>query len=208
VLRALPAGTGEIAPRRLRRPRQLWWGFATMLLAAAGVAAVLLLQANHQAATSGSTEPPPPQPPQAVELLAAKDFDPPPGDGNEHPYEVQNAIDHDRNTSWSTETYAGGNLASKQGVGLYVTAAAPVAARALEVRSPTPGWRAEVYAARTAPASTLAGWGKPIATIQGATKATVKLNTPPGQRFRSYLIWIVKLPPTGQAQLSEVRLLG
>jgi hypothetical protein len=207
VLRALPASTRDIAPRRLLRPRQVWLGFAAMLLAAAGVAAFLLLQANHNTATSES-QPPPPPPARHVELLAAKDFDPAPGDGNEHPYEVQNAIDGNRSTSWSTETYSSGNFGSKPGVGLYVTAAAPVAARQLEVRSPTPGWRAAVYAARTAPAPTLAGWGKPIAQLHGLQKETVPLRTPTGERFRSYLIWLVKLPPAGQAQLSEVRLLG
>jgi eukaryotic-like serine/threonine-protein kinase len=208
VLRALPAGTGEIAPRRLRRPRQFWVGLATMLLAAAGVAAFLLWQASNRAATSSEPTPVAPQALRPVQLLAAKDFDPLSVDGTEHPDEVPNAIDGNRDTSWSTETYSGSNLESKGGVGLYVTATAPVAARELEVRSPTPGWSAEVYAAQTAPATTLEGWGKPIAKFDDEGHATVKLDTPPGQRFRSYLIWIVKLPPGGQARLSEVRLLG
>jgi serine/threonine-protein kinase len=205
VLQALPAGSRNIAPRRLRRPRQLWWGFAATLLAAAGVAAVLLLQVNH----GGTSKPvaPAPQPLRSVALVGAKDFDPAPGgDGQEHPTEVNNAIDGNRSTAWSTETYTGAVL-PKAGVGLYVTASSPVAARQIEVFSPTPGWSGEVYAAAT-PAPTLAGWGRPIAHLRGTSRATVQLTTPAGALFRSYLIWITKLPSGGQVQLSEVRLFG
>ncbi|MEA2466006.1 MAG: eukaryotic-like serine/threonine-protein kinase, partial [Thermoleophilaceae bacterium] len=105
------------------------------------------------------------------------------------------------------ETYTGGSL-PKPGVGIYVTAEAPVAARRLEVLSTTPGWTAQVYAAPTTPASTLAGWGRPIARLHGDRKETVALRTPAGQRYRSYLIWIEKLPPGGKVELSEVRLVG
>jgi hypothetical protein len=210
VLRALPAEARELAPRRMRRtPRQLWWGLAITLLAAAGVAAFLLLRTDHGGARPAVAPPPPP--PRALKIVTAKDFDPVAtgGGGAEHPTEVLRAIDGDRASFWSTETYTGGNLGAKPGVGLYVTADSQVAARQLEVQSPTPGWRAQIYAAPTAPAPTLAGWGKPIAQLDATDrKTTVELHTPAGARFRSYLIWIVKLPPAGQVQLSEVRLLG
>jgi hypothetical protein len=96
----------------------------------------------------------------------------------------------------------------KPGVGLYVTAEAPVAARRLEVLSLTPGWSAAVYAAPTAPPTTLAGWGRPVARLHGRAKEIVIPRTPAGRRYRSYLIWIDKLPPGGIVQLAEVRLLG
>jgi hypothetical protein len=150
---------------------------------------------------------PAPAPLHAVKLLAAKDFDPPPeGDGDEHAPDVRNAIDGDRATTWSTETYSGGVL-PKPGVGIYVTADSPVAGRRLEVLSTTPGWTAQVYAADT-PAATLSGWGRPIARLGGKTKETVALHTPSGRRYRSYLIWIEKIPSGGKVELSEVRLLG
>jgi serine/threonine-protein kinase len=207
VLRALPADAADYAPHRLRSgPRPLWLGIATMLLAAAGVAAFLLLR--H--AGSGGAKPEAKAavaPLRPVQLLAAKDFDPPPGgDGAEHSEAAHNAIDGDRGTWWYTETYRGGVL-PKPGVGLYVTADSPVAARKLEVYSPTPGWAAKVYAAPTSPAATLAGWGRPVATLRGAARESVALRTPASQRFRSYLIWIDKLPPAGFVRLSEVRLL-
>jgi serine/threonine-protein kinase len=208
VLRALPPEAARVAPRRLRKPRPIWLGVATMLLAAAAVAAVLLLTTQGDSGGgAGEAKAPPAVPLRAVKLLAAKDFDPPPdGDGDEHAPDVRKAIDGDRGTTWSTETYSGGVL-PKPGVGIYVTAEAPVAARRLEVLSTTPGWTAQVYAAET-PATTLGGWGRPIARLGGKSKETVPLRTPSGQRYRSYLIWIEKIPPGGKVELSEVRLLA
>jgi hypothetical protein len=141
-----------------------------------------------------------------VRLLQAKDFDPlPEGSGAEHPEAARLAIDGDKSTFWYTETYSGGVL-PKPGVGLYVSADSPLAARRLDVRSLTPGWSGQVYAA-AAPATTLAGWGRPVARLHGGAKESVALRTPAGERFRSYLIWIDKLPPAGVVKLSEVRLL-
>jgi tRNA A-37 threonylcarbamoyl transferase component Bud32 len=205
VLRALPSGTGEIAPRRLRRrPHPVWMGVAITLLAAAVVAVLLLVR------PTGSDEAPEaaaPAPIRAVNLVAAKDFDPPPGSGEEHAEEVRNAIDGDRATAWSTESYNGGNLGVKPGVGLYVSADTPVAAKEIEILSSTPGWSAQVYAAPT-PGATLADWGRPVARVRGSARETVPLRLPAGQRFRSYLIWIEELPPEGKVELSEVRLRG
>src|SRR3954454_17136458 len=79
VLRALPSDAKNVAPRRLRKPRPLWFGIAVMLLAAAGVAAVLLL--TERGGSSGTeAKAPAPAPLRPVKLLAAKDFDPE-GDG-------------------------------------------------------------------------------------------------------------------------------
>src|SRR3954447_21826127 len=206
VLRALPSESAEYAPRRLRSgPRPVWLGLATMLLAAAGVAAFLLLRDTGTGSRAAKTTPAP-APLRPVRLLQAKDFDPPPGDGLEHSPDARNAIDNDRSTYWYTETYDGGAL-GKPGVGLYVTAESPVAARRLEAFSSTPGWAAKVYAAPDGPAATLSGWGRPIGKLSGVAKESVALGTPPGQRFRSYLIWIDKLPPSGFVRLTEVKLL-
>jgi tRNA A-37 threonylcarbamoyl transferase component Bud32 len=202
VLRALPPEAAEFAPRRLRRRRPLLWTFAIVLLAAAGAAAFLLLR-HADNGGGGQAKAPTPVPLKPVPLVTAKDFDPPPGDGVENATGVTLAIDGDKSTAWSTEHYYGG--LTKPGVGLYVTAGSPVAARKLEVFSDTQGFGAEVYAAPT-PATDLAGWGQPIAKLKGANKQTVTLNTN-GRRFRSYLIWIDKVPSGGQVRLTEVRLL-
>ncbi len=67
------------------------------------------------------------------------------------------------------------------------------------------GLRRRIYAAPTPPAD-LAGWGQPIGELRRQPKQTVTLSMPPGERYRSYLIWITKLPPPGQVRLNEVRL--
>src|SRR3954471_5748346 len=85
VLRALPSDAKNVAPRRLRKPRPLWFGIAVMLLAAAGVAAVLLLTERGGGTDGSEAKAPAPAPLRPVKLLAAKDFDPAPGgDGEEH----------------------------------------------------------------------------------------------------------------------------
>jgi serine/threonine-protein kinase len=176
-----------------------------MLLAAAAVAAVLLLTTRGDSGGNADRKvQPATAPPRPVRLLAAKDFDPD-GGGEEHADEAHNAIDGNDSTAWSTETYSGGVL-GKPGVGLYVTAESPVAARRLELVSKTPGFSAHVYAAPT-PAPDLAGWGQPIATLRGTAKETVTLRMA-GKRYRSYLIWITKLPAAGVVDLNEVRVLG
>ena len=54
-------------------------------------------------------------------ILRAADFDPPPGDGSEHPEDVSLAIDGNPDSAWATDHYASatfGNL--KAGVGLFL----------------------------------------------------------------------------------------
>jgi serine/threonine-protein kinase len=207
VLQALPSGTGEIAPRRLRRrPHRLaLWILIPVVLIAAGTAAYYVLRPDG-AGSGTAAEAPAAAPLTALDLIGAKDFDPPPGDGAEHADEVANAIDGKRGTAWSTEGYSTGTLAPKSGVGLYVSVADAVAARRLELSTDTPGFSAQVYAAAV-PAGTLEQWGRPIARLKGEARTAVTLRTPAGERFRSYLIWITKLPPGGKVRLSEVKLL-
>src|SRR3954453_3502868 len=59
VLRALPSDARNVAPRRRRRPRPLWFGIVVMLLAAAGVAAVLLLTERGDSGGSEAKAPAP-----------------------------------------------------------------------------------------------------------------------------------------------------
>ena len=93
---------------------------------------------------------------EARHVLGADDFDPD-GDATEHPEEVRLAIDGNVATRWETETYTVGDL-QKDGVGLIVHPRAPVAARALDIVTPIPGWDAEVYASDDRP-DDLASWG-------------------------------------------------
>ena len=142
-----------------------------------------------------------------IGLKGAGDFDPPPGDGEEHPEEVAFAVDGDPTTTWSTETYPGGLAAyDKDGVGLAVDAGKAVKASELEVKTVTPGWSGEVYAANQQ-AGDLAGWGEPVGSISKASKnETVPLELSEPARY--YLVWITDLGNGDAVKLSEIRLLG
>ena len=133
---------------------------------------------------------------------AAHDYNPF-GTGPEHPDEVSNAIDGDPNTTWSTEHYLDGTL-GKPGVGLYVDAAPGVAARAIAIHTPTPGFLAAIYAAqqlrrRASPTATRT----PLASAAGrcwrgaqpiARQTVIRLDTA-AARYRYYLVWITRLQP-------------
>jgi serine/threonine-protein kinase len=87
-----------------------------------------------------------------------------------------------------------------------IDAESPVAARRLDVITPTPGWDADVYAANST-AETLAGWGPSIGRVsETEDDQHIDLDTA-GQSFRYYLLWITKLPEGSKASISEVELL-
>jgi serine/threonine-protein kinase len=92
-----------------------------------------------------------------------------------------------------------------------------VAARAIEIKTPTPGFAAQVYASTNinlslpfGDSTSLAarGWQGPVgssASVHNGERVT--LNTG-GRRFRYYLIWLSTLPPGMQrASISDVTLL-
>jgi eukaryotic-like serine/threonine-protein kinase len=135
----------------------------------------------------------------------AGDFDPD-GDASEHPEEVRLAIDGNVATRWETETYTVGDL-QKAGVGIVIEPRAPVAARALDVVTPIPGWSAEVYGADER-SEDLAGWGdRPIGTAADVgEQQRIELDSA-GQSFGYYLLWITALPEGEQkAAVSELSL--
>jgi tRNA A-37 threonylcarbamoyl transferase component Bud32 len=202
ILNALPPGTADFAPTRAgRRGRWLGWSAVALLAVAAVVAALLLLSPGGS--IKGSSKPVAAAPLKAAKLAGAKDFDPL-GDGAEHSQDVRLAYDGQTSTFWSTETYSSDDL-GKAGVGLYVWPQTSIAARRLDVISPTPGFSAVIYGANGQPA-TLDGWGKPLAHLKGG--GSELRATLPGKRFSHYLIWITKLPPNqGLAEISEVKLL-
>jgi hypothetical protein len=206
VIRALPRKSAAMVPARWRSPR-LW--AATLALLAFGAALVLvgILIRTEEDKRPVAGRPAPAAPPTNVKLTAAKDFDPG-GDGHEHPDEVGRAIDNDPATTWSTENYTqGGGLGSKSGVGLYLTAQAPVAATQLDLWTRTPGYDVTVYGANE-PGAQIGDWGKAIARVKGVgQKEQIKLNTA-GQPRRYYLLWITKLPEGNKADVAQARLLG
>jgi eukaryotic-like serine/threonine-protein kinase len=213
VLRTLPRHSRRRLPWRLRHPAR--WA-ASLALLGAIVALVLVLAAGH---THGGVAPNVPAThglrPVQLGQTAAHDYNPF-GTGPEHPTQVSNVIDGDPNTTWSTEHYVEGTLGDKPGVGLYLDAAPGVAARAIEIMTPTPGFSVAVYASDDFHQSlpygdttslTQRGWTQlaPARTVGANT--TIPLSAPSSARYRYYLIWIVKLPPSSEvAEISEVTL--
>lgn len=202
-------------PARVRRrlPWRTRTGIGLLLaLAIGGLALIMILvvfaadNAERGTGTQRSLTPAPPNL-EAVSLgqRAASDYDPA-GDAREHPEETSFVLDGNKATTWSTETYAAGDL-QKAGVGVYVDAKPEVAAAQMEIASKTPGWSGEIYVAKNGPVPESlpsSGWQR-VGTIDNAERVeTVDLDTA-GNPFRYYLVWITKLPAGAQkVEISEI----
>jgi serine/threonine-protein kinase len=216
VLRTLPGRTRRRLPWRLRHPAR--WAASIALLAA--IIAIAIIAAAQQA-HKGTGVPPGVQSGaglQAVPLsqTAAHDYNPF-GTGPENHDRVQNVVDSDPNTIWSTAHYYEGTLkkAGGVGVGVYLDAAPRVAARAVEIQTSTPGFDAQVYGADSINLSyaygdttplTARGWHGPLGSAENVRdRERVRLTG--GGSYRYYLLWLTTLPPGQQsASISELTL--
>jgi eukaryotic-like serine/threonine-protein kinase len=190
---------------------------AGILLVLAATAAALVIAGlsgeDKQSNGGGGGGSPPPSGAE-VELTAAKDFDPAPGDSDEHGDDVKLAIDGIPNTAWQTETYTNGPdvelSAGKPGVGLIVETAQPVEAQSITVGTTQGGWDADVYAAASGPPADLAGWGEPIGSTTGADDQE-QIELSPAEPAQYYLIWFTLLSEYddgGRVEVSDVTLNG
>jgi hypothetical protein len=207
VLRTLPPGARRRVPWKLLHPARI---IALLALIGAAVAVVLVLMATKERAERGTgtrnVKPPPGLRSVSLGQSRAKDFDPFGGDG-EHPIEAKAVVDQDTKSTWSTERYDGGTLNSKPGVGIYVDAKPGVAARAMDVISPTRDWRGAIYAAPNGPPPRkLDGFTRLGSIDQTKSRTRVRLNAD-SKRYRYYLVWITKLPPEASTvKIAEIRL--
>ncbi len=153
----------------------------------------------------------------AVAISSATDYDPQ-GDEEEVGSKVGLAVDgNPTGTSWETEhydsdTFAGTKAGPNPGVGVYVTTKSLTTARRMIVRTPTPGWDGEVYAAASGPPSELSEWGEPIGVaVEASTTEEIDLNTPQPSRY--FLLWFNKAseardqPGRYQVEISDIELL-
>ncbi len=216
VLRTLPGKTRRRLPWRMRHPAR-WAASLALVAAIVAIAIVLAAQQAHK----GTGVPPDVRSSpglQAVPLgqTAAHDYNPF-GTEPENHDRVQNVLDSDPNTTWSTAHYYEGTLKKPGGVGVgvYLDASPGVAARAVEVQTPTPGFDVQVYAAdkinlsypygNTTPL-TERGWHGPLAAAS-SVRNHQRIAIPGGTRYRYYLIWLTTLPPGQQsASISELTL--
>jgi serine/threonine-protein kinase len=209
VLDAVPPPQRKLSSRA----RPSWAAIALLLLVAGGaVAAVLFISKGGGGGGAlkdkGST----------VAIASATDYDPQ-GDEEEDPGTVSLTVDgNPSGTAWSTEhydtdTFAGTKTGPDPGVGLYVTTKSAVKPSRLVIRTPTPGWDAEVFAAATGPPGELSEWGEPVGVITDAAgSAEVDLNLSSPAKY--FLIWFNRAAAARdqegryQVEISDVKLLN
>ncbi len=204
VLRTLPGTARRRLPWRLRHPGR--WVVSLGLLAVLVAIALIALAggAHRGTGVDADVHPHPGLEPVALAQTAAHDYNPF-GTGPENHDLVDNVVDSDPNTVWSTEQYYDGTLkkAGGTGAGLYLDASPGVVAKAIEIQTPTPGFGVQLYAAHNVRTSlpygdstTLAerGWRGPFGASSYVHEGERIQMTTGGQPFRYYLIWITTLP--------------
>ncbi|HEU5085220.1 MAG TPA: protein kinase [Acidimicrobiales bacterium] len=137
-------------------------------------------------------------------FTGATSFDPD-GDGSEHEEEAALAFDGDTATAWTTERYNSRDLGGlKDGVGIILSLQEAAALDELVLTSADAGWAAEIYVS-SAQGASLADWGTPAATVDGAEpgETTVALDGAEGQHV---LVWVTDLGDDGGVvfELQEV----
>jgi serine/threonine-protein kinase len=211
VIATLPERSRRRLPLRMRRRFPLFAVIGVLVLAAAAVA-VLAIQGvdrTERGTGQGKVKPPPGTKVVSVKRTSAQDFDPL-GDKDEHADQAHLAVDKDPGTSWTTESYSGGTLAGKKGVGLYIDAAPGVAATSVEIDTPKTGWQTDIQVAPDGDAPTGAPGKGEWQKVGGGTvrhprqRFTLRTN---GKAYRYYLVWITKLPPAAErVEISDVSL--
>jgi serine/threonine-protein kinase len=212
VLRTLPSSAQRRVPLRVRRPSAVI-AVLLLVLATAAVTLVFVLNRAHRG-TGKLPQAPPPATPQQVQLCdtCAHDYNPDAlsGPKNQHPQEDGLAIDGNRNTAWTTETYYDG--LGKPGVGIYVDAKPGVAAGSMVIDTETPGYTVAIYARRAQdPPNPQVfdagpnGWVRVGGAAYVHSTQTIELTTD-GIRFRYYLVWITSLGPHNQVAVNEIAL--
>ncbi|MCW2970723.1 MAG: hypothetical protein JWO23_1850 [Solirubrobacterales bacterium] len=217
VLRTLPGGALRRLPWRMRH-RGRWVATLGLLAVIVAVALVVALGRTHKgtgvASGVGSRAG---LVPVQLSQTAAHGYNPF-GTGPENRDQIDNVVDSDPNTTWSTEQYYEGNLKKAGGVGLgiYLDAAPGVVAKAIAIQTPTPGFSAQVYVSDRidlelpyGDPTQLAkrGWQGPVGSSASVHSGEHIQLTVAGVRHRYYLIWLNTLPPGKQsASIADVTL--
>jgi serine/threonine-protein kinase len=209
VLRTLPRRARRRLPWRMRHPAR-WVASLALIVGLIALALILAANSTHRGTgVSGDVHSRPGLEAVALSQTAAHDYNPF-GTGPENRDQVENVVDADPNTTWSTEQYYEGTLrkAGGTGLGVYLDAAPRVAAKAIEVQTPTPGFAAQVYVADHIDLSlpygdstplAARGWQGPVgssSSVQDGQHIALALG---GRAHRFYLLWLTTLPPGSQS---------
>jgi hypothetical protein len=155
--------------------------------------------------------------PVALSQTAAHDYNPF-GTEPENRDQIDNVVDNDPSTTWSTEHYYDDSLKKGGGVGLglYLDAAPRVLGKAIEIQTPTPGFAVQIYVAdkidlelpfgNSTPLLER-GWQGPVGAsgyVHDGERIELDLD---GVAHRYYLLWMTTLPPGMQsATIADVTL--
>jgi serine/threonine-protein kinase len=217
VLRTLSPRARNRIPMRVRSPARLAVVVAVVGAFVAAAVVLLVFRTHHGTGSPLGLRSEAGLQPVALAQNAAHDYNPF-GTEPEDPTRVGNVIDSDPNTSWTTAHYFEGTLRKKGGVGVgvYLDASPRVAARAIEIQTPTPGFAAQIYAANEVhpiteygESTTLAqrGWQGPFAQDAFVRNGASLRLSDGGAGYRYYLVWITTLPAQkNYASISELTL--
>jgi len=217
VLRTLPTPARRRLPWRMRHPAR-WLLSLALLVAVVAVALIIAAEKAHRGngGTPGIAAHAGLEPVQLAQT-AAHDYNPF-GTGPENRDLIDNVVDGDPNTTWSTEQYYERTLKKPGGVGLgiYLDAAPRVLAKALEIQTPTPGFAVQIYAADqielelpygNSTSLRARGWQWPVGAsgdVHDGERIPLALS---GRPHRYYLVWLTTLPPGMEsATLNELTL--
>ncbi len=209
VLQAVPPAKRKLSSRA----RWSWAAIALIVLVGGGaiVATQLISSGNSPVGGGGGVK----EKGTEVEITEASAYDPQ-GDGEEDDSTIGLAVDgNPTGTAWSTEhydtpTFAGTKTGPDPGVGFYVDTE-PAKPTEMIIRSPTPGWDAQIFAASGSAPENLEDWGEPVGEAKDAAKIEeIELDVPkPAQHF---LVWFTKASPARdqegryQVEVSDVKL--
>jgi hypothetical protein len=210
---ALPGKAGSV----------LKWAVSALLIVAIGLGSWQLADAL-KSRENGSPTPTPtpkaqqhkaPPPVRKLTIAGASSFDPQGDDHSENPKEVPKAYDGDASTYWQTNWYARADLGGlKDGVGLVLDLGSARAISSVTVDMLGDGTDLQLMAAPSGAASQpsdLDGF-TPVAKGSGTSKVTLKPGGKVTTRF--LLVWLTKLPPTGnpdepfRGKISEIDVTG
>jgi eukaryotic-like serine/threonine-protein kinase len=216
VLEAVPPAQRKLSSRA----RWPWGVVALALLIVACVVAIILIDSSGNTPVVGNHQTNGNQPKTSsttpVGLEAATAYDPE-GDEEEEDEIEGLAIDgNPSGTSWTTEhydseTFEGTKTGPDPGVGIYVTSKAASTPDKMVVRTPTPGWNAQVFAAAAGPPDGIEEWGEPIGEVKNADK-TEEIELHLGSAAKYFLLWFTKASPASdqegryQVEISDIKL--
>jgi serine/threonine protein kinase len=194
VTRPAP-GTPRAGARRSRRRPFAWVLLALVVAGAAFAAVVLLGGATHHHGGSGGGG----SSGTAVQLHGIGDYNPT-SSKDSHANTAGAATDDNPSTFWYTQIYNSADFGGlMDGLGLLLRAGSPVKLTSLTVRTPTPGFDAEIRAGSSprGPFSTVS----PSQRVQGSS-ATFTLGGSAAQQY--YVVWLTSLPSTAEGYKAEI----